>query len=65
MSENYVVVALADGIFPMAWTDPMTEELANEKAKEYNLRQGRGYTIYNVWTIEKLKDRVGDQFKDE
>ena len=65
MNEDYVVIALADGIMPIAWSKPMTEKLANRKAPAYNLSQANGYTTYDVWTVEKLKSRVNNPFEGE
>ena len=65
MNKNHVVIALADGIIPIAWSQPLTEESANRAATDYNSRQSNGYTTYQVWTVEKLKSRVNNPFKDE
>lgn len=65
MGKNYVTVALADGVIPVAWSYPMTKDSAEERATKCNLNHSNGYTIYAVWTVEKLKSIIDNPFEGE
>ena len=43
----------------------MTKDSAEEKATKCNLRHSNGYTIYVVWTVEKLKSIIDNPFEGE